>query len=46
MNFKLANIKRDFKMLLQAKDDSLEYLSKETYSDDINYILDNSVNLD
>ena len=27
MNFKLANIKRDYKLLLKAKEDSLEYLN-------------------
>ena len=46
MNFKLANIKRDFKLLLKAKEDSLEYLNSNDYNSDIINILDNSYNLD
>ena len=46
MNFKLANIKRDFKLLLKAKEDSLEYLNSNDYNNDIINILDNSYNLD
>ncbi len=46
MNFKLANIKRDFKLLLKAKEDSLEYLNSNDYNSDIINVLDNSYNLD
>ena len=46
MNFKLANIKRDFKLLLKTKEDSLEYLNSNEYNSDIINILDNSYNLD
>ena len=46
MNFKLANIKRDFKLLLKAKEDSLEYLNSNDYNNDIINILDNSYNLE
>ena len=46
MNFKLADIKRDFKMLLLAKEDSLEYLEKKEFNEDIKGIINNSYNLD
>lgn len=48
MNFKLANIKRDFKILLQASDDSMNLLAKDNIK---NYpvlenLLNESINLD
>ena len=29
MQFKLANLKRDFKMVVKAKEDSLEFMNKK-----------------
>lgn len=49
MNFKLANIKTDFNLLVKAKNDSLEYLNKLEYhsnNEDINEIIENISNLD
>ena len=46
MNFKLADIKRDFKMLLSAKEDSLEYINNIDYNDKIKSIIEKSDNLD
>lgn len=48
VNFKLANIKRDFKILLQASDDSMNLLAKDNIK---NYpllekLLNESINLD
>ncbi len=34
MSFKIANLKQDFKILMQAKKDSLEYLTDTTNNDD------------
>lgn len=34
MSFKIANLKQDFKILIQAKKDSLEYLTDKTNSED------------
>jgi len=36
--FKIANIKEDYQLLLQAQQDSLEYLEKELYKDNNYYI--------
>ena len=46
MNFKLANIKRDFDILLKAKEDSLECLLNNNYNSNIKNILDSSYDLD
>ena len=46
MNFKLANIKRDFDILLKAKEDSLECLLNNNYNSNIKNILYSSYNLD
>ena len=44
MSFKIANIRQDYKILLQAKKDSKEYLlDKETDDDDIKKMLINSI---
>ena len=44
MSFKIANIKSDYKILLQAKKDSKEYLlNKETDNDDLKINLINSI---
>lgn len=46
MNFKIANIKQDFKLLLQAKADSLSYLKDKTTDEDElkKYLIDSIVN--
>ena len=48
MNFKLANIKRDFKILLQANDDSMNLLAKDNIKAYplLEELLDESINLD
>ena len=48
MNFKLANIKRDFKILLQANDDSINLLAKDNIKAYplLEELLDESINLD
>ena len=48
MNFKLANIKRDFKILLQANDDSMNLLAKDNIRAYplLEELLDESINLD
>lgn len=38
MSFKIANIKNDYKMLLMAKDDSMEYLESKKYLDNKNIL--------
>ena len=38
MSFKIANIKNDYKMLLMAKDDSLEYLESKKYLNNKNIL--------
>ena len=38
MAFKIANIKNDYKMLLMAKDDSMEYLESKKYLDNKNIL--------
>ena len=38
MVFKIANIKNDYKMLLMAKDDSMEYLESKKYLDNKNIL--------
>ena len=44
MSFKIANIRQDYKILLQAKKDSKEYLlDKESDSDELKQILINSI---
>ena len=44
MTFKIANIKNDYKILLQAKKDSHDYLmNKETDNDELKKILINSI---
>ena len=44
MAFKIASIKSDYKILLQAKKDSKEYLlSKETDNDELKIKLINSI---
>ena len=37
MTFKMANLKRDFKVLLAAKKDSEEYIKSKEYLEDVNY---------
>ena len=37
MTFKMANLKRDFKVLLVAKKDSEEYIKSKEYLKDVNY---------
>lgn len=46
MNFKIANIKQDFKLLLQAKADSLSYLKDKSKDEDElkKYLIDSIVN--
>lgn len=50
MVFGIADIKRDFNILIKAKDDSLEFLNSEKYNDQkyqqLRYIIENNVNLD
>jgi ATP-dependent DNA helicase RecG len=48
MEFKIADIKKDFKILMQAKEDSMEFLNKDLLDnyDNIKYQLSKSVNLD
>lgn len=42
MVFKIANVKRDFNILLKAKEDSLEYLSSnDSYIEQLNKVIDN-----
>lgn len=44
MNFKIANLKQDFKLLLQAKADSMSYLKdKSTDNDELKQYLINSI---
>ncbi len=44
MSFKIASIKSDYKILLQAKKDSKEYLlNKETDNDELKLSLINSI---
>lgn len=38
MSFKIANIKNDYKILLMAKDDSMEYLESKKYLDNKNIL--------
>ena len=46
MSFKIASIKNDYKILLQAKKDSKEYLlNKETDKDELKKLLINSISL-
>ncbi len=40
MTFKIANLKEDYKILLQAKNDSLEFLKNEVYTLDNKKIID------
>ena len=44
MNFSLADLKRDFKILLKAKEDSLEFLEKYFDLDKYNYIKKEIIN--
>jgi len=45
MAFKIANIRQDYKILVQAKKDSLEYLKdKNTDNDEIKKYLIESIN--
>ncbi len=37
MSFKIANLKDDYQILLQAKEDSLQYIEKEMYKDNEYY---------
>lgn len=46
MSFKLANIKRDYKLLLKAKEDSLEYLKKGIIDKNIDDYLKKSYKMD
>ena len=50
MNFGIADIKRDFNILIKARDDSLEFLNSEKYYEPkyqyIRELLENNVNLD
>ena len=50
MVFGIADIKRDFNILIKAKDDSLEFLNSEKYNDQkyqqLRYMIENNVNLD
>lgn len=49
MNFKIANIKNDFNILLRAKEDSNDFINKNMYKEKFKYILDKiskSINLD
>lgn len=47
LNFKIANLKEDYKILLQTKKDSLEYLQNEQYqNDEIRKRLIDSINKD
>ena len=46
LQFKLASIKRDYNMLLKAKEDSLEYLKNNNNDKNITDILNNSYKLD
>lgn len=50
MNFKLADIKKDYQMLLSAKEDSLKFIKSSSYlSDENKYIrqmIESSANLD
>ena len=47
MQFKIANLKEDYKILLQTKKDSLEYLQNEQYqNDEIRKRLIDSINKD
>ena len=47
MSFKIANIKSDYKMLLMAKEDSMEYLESKKYLDNKNLDIVNKIsNLD
>ena len=44
MSFKIANVRQDYKILLQAKKDSKEYLlDKETDNDELKQFLINSI---
>ena len=44
MSFKIANVRQDYKILLQAKKDSKEYLlDKETDNDGLKQFLINSI---
>ena len=46
MSFKIASIKNDYKILLQAKKDSKEYLlNKDTDNDELKIRLINSISL-
>lgn len=49
MSFKIADIKADFNILVRARDDSKEFISKYIHSDNYRYIFDKiskSINLD